>query len=132
MVIIPWKYKNQYFFYIFNPRPPIVDLFFEKIATYDKIKFPQQANSMVGGTRRNCAYNIFFFANQTENYINFNPTSTKIAKSHFFKKWIYDKIELTSRNVYQIDIYKKISIKKITQQTLSTNEVLFTIIKISL
>ena len=60
-------------------------MFFKKIATYDKIKFPQQANSMVGGTRRNCAYDIFF-ANQTENYINFNPTSTKIAKSHFFKK----------------------------------------------
>ena len=73
-------------------------MFFKKIATYDKIKFPQQANSMVGGTRRNWAYD-FFFANQTENYINFNPTSTKIAKSHFFKKWTDDKIELTSRYV---------------------------------
>ena len=62
-----------------------MDMFFKKIATYDKIKFPQQVNSMVGGTRRNCAYDIFF-GNQTESYINFNPTSTKIAKSHFFKK----------------------------------------------
>ena len=50
--------KNQYFFYIF--KPPIVDMFFKKIATYDKIKFPQQANNMVGGTRRNCADENFF------------------------------------------------------------------------
>ena len=70
-------------------------MFFKKIATYDKIKFPQQANSMVGGTRRNCAYDNSFLANQPENYINFNPTLTKIAKSQFFKQWTYDKINLT-------------------------------------
>ena len=61
-------------------------MFFKKIATYDKVKFPQQANSMVGGTRRNGAFDNFFLAYQTENYINFNPTSTKIAKSYLFKK----------------------------------------------
>ena len=36
-------------------------MFFKKITTYDKIKFPQQANRMVGGTSRNCAYNNFFW-----------------------------------------------------------------------
>ena len=78
-----------------------MDMFFKKIATYDKIKFPQQANSMVGCTRRNCAYDKLFFANQTENDINFNLTSTKIAKSLFKKKWTYDKIELTARSIYK-------------------------------
>ena len=48
----------------------------------------------------------YFLANQTENYINFNPISTKIAKSHFFKKWTYDKIELTSREAEQGRIKK--------------------------
>ena len=82
MVIIPWKYKESVFFLHIQTRTPIVDMFFRKIATYDKVEFPQQANSMVGGTRRNCAYDKFFLANQTENYINFNPTSTNF----FFKK----------------------------------------------
>ena len=50
--------------------------FYTKIVTYDKIKFPQ-ANSMVGAEGVP-AYD-FFFANQTENDINFNPTSTKIV-----------------------------------------------------
>ena len=76
-----------------------MDMFFKKIETYDKIKFPQQANSTIGGIRRNCAYDKFFLANQTENYINFNPTSTYSKISFFFKNWTYDKIELTSRNV---------------------------------
>ena len=35
-------------------------MFFKKLATYDKIKFRQQANSKFGGTRGNCAYDMFF------------------------------------------------------------------------
>ena len=34
-------------------RTPYCGHVFKKISTYNKIKFPQQANSMVGGTRRN-------------------------------------------------------------------------------
>ena len=71
-------------------------MFFKKIATYDKIKFPQQANSMVGGTRRNCAYDKYFW--QIKPKIILILIQLR-AKSHFFNKWAYDKRELTSRTI---------------------------------
>ena len=53
-------------------------MFYKKIATYDKIKFPQQAKLRL---------RQIFLANQLILLIdiNFNPTSTKIAISFFLK-----------------------------------------------
>ena len=86
MVIIPWKYNKSVFFYIFKPGPPIVEMFFNKIATYDKIKFPQQANSMVGGTRRNCAYDNFFLQIKPKIILILIQPRHKEQNLIFFKK----------------------------------------------
>ena len=62
MVIIPWKYKKSVFFLHIQTRTPYCGQVFQKNSDfYDKIQFPQQANSMVGGTRRNCACNKLFW-----------------------------------------------------------------------
>ena len=73
---------------------------------------------MVGGNRRNCAYGIFF-ANQTENYINFNPTSTKIElTSRSVINKINDtvtKFHLSFKNVHLMDIITEINMLNMLQ-----------------
>ena len=101
-MIIPWKYKKSVFFLHIQTRapycgPPIVDMFSKKIATYDKINFPQQANSMVGGTRRNCAYDKLFWQIKPKIILILIQLGQKWQNLMFLKKWTCDKIDLTSR-----------------------------------
>ena len=74
-----------------------MDMFSKKIATYNKIKFPQQANSMVWVTRRNCAYDKLFWQIKPKIILILIQLRQKLQNLIFLQKWTYNKIELTSR-----------------------------------
>ena len=84
MVIIPWKYKKITIFSTYSNPDPYCGHVFQENSDLRENKISTTSEYYGWGYPPKLRLRHFFFANQTENYINFNPTSTKIAKSHFF------------------------------------------------